>query len=154
MRTGELAATAGVSVDTIRHYERSGLLPRAVRSANGYREFPPEAEERLRVARAALAVGFTVEELGRIFAERESSGAPCRGVRELAAAKLDKIVRQERELRELRRTLSALIDNWDARLAGQPAGTRAHLLDDLVRTAAPTEAPTPIRPRRRPKEKP
>jgi DNA-binding transcriptional MerR regulator len=137
MRTGELAASGGVSVDTIRHYERAGLLPRAVRSANGYREFPAEAGERLRVVRAALAVGFTVEELGRVFAERERNGAPCRAVRELAAAKLAEIVRQERELRELRRTLSALIENWDVRLASQPAGTRAHLLDDLASTSAP-----------------
>jgi len=154
MRTGELAASAGVSVDTIRHYERAGLLPHAERSANGYREFPVEAEERLRVVRAALAVGFTVEELGRIFAERDRNGAPCRAVRELAAGKLAEIVRQERELRELRRTLSALIEKWDTRLAGQPAGTRAHLLDDLARSPGPAAVKTRLRPRGIPKEKP
>ena len=55
MRIGDLAAAAGVSPDTIRHYERTGLLPPAARSANGYREFPEEALERLRVVRAFCA---------------------------------------------------------------------------------------------------
>jgi DNA-binding transcriptional MerR regulator len=135
MRVGELAASAGVSPDTVRHYERTGLLPPAARSANGYREFPEEALERLRVVRAALAVGFTIEELARVLRERQRGGAPCREVRELAAGKLAEIVRQQRELRELRRSLTALIEDWDARLADQPAGTPVHLHTHLGRQA-------------------
>jgi DNA-binding transcriptional MerR regulator len=147
MRIGELAASAGISTDTLRHYERAGLLPRAARSANGYRDFPVETLERLRIVRAALAVGFTVEELSRILREREHGSAPCRSVRDLAASKLAEIIRELRELRELRRTLSALIEDWDARLAQQPAGTPVHL---LVRLSQRGDAPKRrIRPRLR-----
>lgn len=154
MRTGELAASAGVSPDTVRHYERAGLLPRAARSVNGYREFPVETLERLRVVRAALAVGFTVEELSRVLRERLRGGAPCRSVRNLAASKLAAIIRQERELRALRRTLTALIEDWDARLANQPAGTPVHLLDDLGRRADPSRPGIRPRLRRTHKENP
>src|SRR5258708_23558192 len=140
MRIGELAAAAGVSPDTVRHYERTGLLPPAARSANGYREFPEETLERLRVVRAALAVGFTIEDLARVLRERQRGGAPCREVRALAAGKLAEIMRQQRELRELRRTLTALIADWDARLADRPAGTPVHL---LPHPGPPPEAPQP-----------
>ncbi|MEO8505266.1 MAG: heavy metal-responsive transcriptional regulator [Acidobacteriota bacterium] len=150
MRIGELAASAGVSPDTVRHYERSGLLPRAARTASGYREFPPDTVERLRVVRAALAVGFTVAELARILRERQRGGAPCRTVRALAAEKLAAIERQQRELAEVRRTLVALLEDWDARLAGQPEGEPAHLLDRLGTKVQSNPRP---RLRRTPKEK-
>ncbi|HVT60723.1 MAG TPA: heavy metal-responsive transcriptional regulator [Thermoanaerobaculia bacterium] len=153
MRIGELAAAAGISPDTVRHYERAGLLPRAPRSANGYREFPDVTLERLRVVRAALAVGFTVEELSRVLRERERGGAPCRAVRELAASKLTEVVRQERELRELRRTLTALLEDWDARLADQPAGTPVHLLAHLGHRAGFPQPRSRPRLRRTHKEK-
>jgi len=145
MRIGELAASAGISVDTVRHYERSGLLPAAERTPGGYREFPPAAFERLRMVRAALAVGFSVAELARILAERDKGGAPCRSVRALAGEKLAEIERQERELAEVRRALVALLAEWDARLGSRPAGARAHLLEQLSER---TEEPTPV-PRRR-----
>lgn len=154
MRIGALAATAGVSPDTIRHYERQGLLPRAERTASGYREFAREAVERLRTVRAALAVGFTIRELSQILGERQRGGAPCRKVRALAEGKLEAILRQERELRALRRALIALLADWDTRLAAKPDGQPAHLLDRLGETAATRSRPSSRRLRRTTKEKP
>lgn len=142
LRIGELAAAAGVSPDTIRHYERRGLLPRAARGRNGYRGFPTAALERLRAVRAALAVGFTVGELARIFGERDRGGTPCRTVRALAAAKLAELERREREIRRLRRELASLLADWDQRLAAQPAGRPARLLERLA------DRPTPSPPSR------
>jgi DNA-binding transcriptional MerR regulator len=147
MRIGKLAAAAGISPDTVRHYERAGLLPRAARSSNGYREFPAETLDRLRAVRAALAIGFTVQELSRILGERDRGGAPCRTVRDLAARKLAEIIREEGELFELKRTLTALLEDWDARLANQPPGTAAHLLAHLGKRAE--SAGLTIRPRLR-----
>ncbi len=131
LRIGELAASAGVSPDTVRHYERCGLLPRAERSSGGYREFPTETVALLRTIRAALAVGFSIPELARILGERRNGGAPCRKVRALAADKLADVERQQRELRAVRRTLVALLADWDARLAGHPGDRPAHLLEHL-----------------------
>lgn len=62
VRAGELARAAGVSTDTLRHYERKGVLGAARRPANGYREYPPEALGRVLLVRRALAFGFTLGE--------------------------------------------------------------------------------------------
>src|SRR6266404_5381549 len=87
-KVGELAKAAGVSTDTLRHYERKGLLtPR--RSPNGYRAYPAQALDRVRLVRTALALGFRLDDLARVFKVRSNGGAPCRQVRALAAAKLD-----------------------------------------------------------------
>ena len=87
-RSGELAKAAGVSRDTLRHYERKGIMQKPRRSANNYREYPQEALVRVQVVRRALAVGFTLDELSRIFRKRDAGEIPCRHVRDLAALKL------------------------------------------------------------------
>ncbi len=62
LRSGELARLAGVSTDTLRHYERKGLLARPRRSCNGYREYPASDLDRVRLVRGALGIGFTLNE--------------------------------------------------------------------------------------------
>src|SRR5207245_11594921 len=88
LRSGELARRAGVSPDTLRHYERRGLLPRPQRSSAGYRLYSPEALSRVRPIRCALSIGFTVKELGTILADHDRGCAPCRPVRPVAADQL------------------------------------------------------------------
>ena len=63
LRSGALASLAGVSTDTLRYYERRGLLPQPPRDANGYRRYPQAALMRVRVVQQALDAGFTVEDL-------------------------------------------------------------------------------------------
>ncbi len=72
---GELARRAGVSADTLRVYERRGLLAAPGRARNGYRLYPPEALERVLLIQRALAFGFTLPELTRFLGAR-ASGAP------------------------------------------------------------------------------
>jgi DNA-binding transcriptional MerR regulator len=140
VRAGELARAAGVSTDTLRHYERKGVLGAPRRSANGYREYPPEALERVRLVRRALSFGFTLDELARVLRTRERGGAPCREVRALAAGKLEEVQARLRELRELRGELRAILGEWDERLSGAADGGRAGLLESLAaRRARPTE---------------
>src|SRR5215210_4789107 len=86
--SGELARLAGVSTDTLRHYERKGVLPAARRLNNGYRKYPLDSLDRVRLIRRALAVGFTLDELAQILKARDHGQAPCREVRTLAAEKL------------------------------------------------------------------
>jgi DNA-binding transcriptional MerR regulator len=130
-RSGELARMAGVSTDTLRHYERKGVLAAPRRARNGYREYPPEALERVRLVRRALAVGFTLDELARILKERERGRAPCRQVRALAAAKLTEIELRLDEMLAVRDELKATLEDWDARLARTKDGQRAGLLEAL-----------------------
>src|SRR5436305_8540073 len=102
MRAGELARAAGVSTDTLRHYERKGVLPRPRRSPNGYREYAAESLARVLLVRRALTFGFTLDELARVLRARERGGAPCREVRALAASKLSGVEARLRELASLR----------------------------------------------------
>lgn len=150
VRAGELARAAGVSTDTLRHYERKRVLGAPRRSANGYREYPPEALERVLLVRRALAFGFTLDELARVLRTRERGGVPCREVRALAALKLEEVESRLRELRVLRGELRAILGEWDARLSGAADGGRAGLLESLAgRRARPTERQTTRAPLRR-----
>ncbi|HEX7318602.1 MAG TPA: heavy metal-responsive transcriptional regulator [Pyrinomonadaceae bacterium] len=132
IRAGELAKAAGVSTDTLRHYERKGVLPRPRRGANGYRQYPPEALDRVLLVRRALAVGFTLDELARVLSVRDRGAAPCREVRELAAAKLAEVDERLAQLAELRVELRATLEEWDERLARTSDGGRAGLLESLA----------------------
>lgn len=131
LRSGELAKLSGVSTDTLRHYERKGLLAPA-RAANGYRQYPAQALDRVRLVQRALAVGFSLDELARLLQVRDQGGAPCRQVRALAAAKLQDLEARIREMTTLRDEMRGLLAEWDARLAGTPEGERAWLLEGLL----------------------
>ena len=155
LRSGELAKLADVSSDTLRHYERRGLLARPLRSRNGYREYPASALDRVRLIRRALGVGFTLEELSRILAVRDQGGAPCHQVRALAGTKLTEVETQLRELAGLRGELRKLLKRWDALLENKPASERAGLLEALVTdssTGRTRSSPLMRRPAKRKKE--
>jgi len=130
-RVGELAQAAGVSTDTLRHYERKALL-KPKRSTNCYREYPAHALERVQMIRQALAIGFTLDELAEIFKVFDHGGAPCHDVRDLAAKKLGEIERHLQEVTALRYELREALADWDTRLAKTTRGQRANLLKTLT----------------------
>lgn len=145
IRASQLARVAGVSTDTLRLYERKGLLPPARRSPNGYREYAPEAASRVRIVRQALAIGFTLDELVRVFKVRDQGGAPCRDVRALGGRKLEQLEARVRELAGARDRLRDVLARWDAILAATPHGARAALLDALEGLVEPG-TPSPLVP--------
>ena len=132
LRSGELAGLAGVSTDTLRHYERKGVLAAPRRSRNGYREYPTESLDRVLLVRRALGVGFTLDELARILRERDGGRAPCREVREMAAAKLAEVEERLKEMATVRDELRTTIKDWDARLARTASDNQARLLETLA----------------------
>ena len=145
LRSSQLARLAGVSPDTLRHYEKVGLLPPAARSPNGYRAYPPEALDRVRLVRRAVALGFTLDELSGIVKVRDRGGAPCAEVRALAAEKLAIIEQRLVEMRDARDRLRVVLADWDTRLAATPSGRRAALLDALEGVVEPG-TPSPLVP--------
>ena len=151
LSSGELADLAGVSRDTLRHYERKGVLPRPLRGHNGYRRYSPEALQRVRLVRRALSVGFTLDELARVLKVRDAGGAPCQEVRTIANQKLLDVQEQLHELTQLQDDLQATLKDWDARLALGSNGKRANLLESL--SVAPNPANRSRRPIKRKKEK-
>lgn len=132
LSAGELAKAAGVSTDTLRHYERKGVLRRPRRAANGYRQYPPDELERVLLVRRALAFGFTLDELARVLSARDCGAPPCKEVRALAAGKLAEVEEGLAQLLELRDELRATLKDWDGRLARTQDGGRAALLETLA----------------------
>jgi MerR family transcriptional regulator, copper efflux regulator len=139
MRIGQLAQAAGVSTDTIRYYEKIGLLPPPRRTDSGYREYPSAAGNRIRVIRNAVQLGFPLEEVAKVLRIRDAGGAPCRQVRDYASHLVTEIERRITELQSERQSMMAMIKAWDQKLQ-QARDTRAHLLED---TAMPVRATPP-----------
>jgi DNA-binding transcriptional MerR regulator len=131
LTSGQLARETGVSPDTIRHYERLGLLRKAVRSEGGYRLFTVDSVRRVEMIRSAVSAGFSLAELGAVFAERDAEGAPCRAVARLGAAKVEALDGQIAQLIRLREWLAGTVAAWDERLKALPDGSRGHLLESL-----------------------
>ena len=139
-RIGDLAKASGISTDTLRHYERKGVLT-SQRLDNGYRVYPEDALERVRTIRKALSIGFTLDELSVVFKVFDQGGAPCRQVRSLAANKLAEIEKHLQEVTALRDDLQTALRDWDSRLAKTAAGQRAGLLKVLAaRSSAPSSS--------------
>ncbi len=109
MTIGELARKAGVNVQTVRYYERDGLLPQAHRwPDSGYRDFDDEALQRLRFIRSAKELGFTLREIKELLEMRVLPGESCAEVRQIIGAKLADLDRRMKEMRRLRRVLVKL----------------------------------------------
>jgi DNA-binding transcriptional MerR regulator len=132
-RSGDLAQAAGVSTDTLRHYERLGILKKPPRTDGGYRSYPADALDRVNLIRNALASGFTLRELATILRVRDAGGAPCQQVVEVAREKVRALEIQIAHLTRLRDSLKLTVREWDRRLGQMPAGGRARLLELLPR---------------------
>ena len=131
MRIGEAAALAGVSCDTLRYYEREGLLPRPPRTGGGYRDYTASIVERVRFVRAALRFGFSVKQVSGFLKSRDSGRPPCGQVRAAAEQILVRIDQQIAELTSARADVSRTIAAWDERLYATPPGTAARLLESI-----------------------
>ncbi len=131
LRSGSLAKAAGVSPDTIRHYERIGILPRASRTESGYRVYPESAVERVLVVQRALRVGFTLAELAEVLKARDAGGAPCRRVYQLAQVKLKGIETEIEALKRTERYLRRVLADWERRIQHASPGQKSNLLQSL-----------------------
>jgi DNA-binding transcriptional MerR regulator len=131
LRSGDLAQAAGVSTDTLRHYERLGILRKPPRTGGGYRSYPADALDRVNLIRNALASGFTLRELITILQVRDAGGAPCRQVIDVAREKVQQLEIQIVQLTRLRDSLQSTVRDWDRRLKQTPNGGRARLLESL-----------------------
>jgi DNA-binding transcriptional MerR regulator len=139
--SGALATAAAVSPDTIRHYERIGILPRAPRTQSGYRLYPASTLERVLVVQRALRIEFTLAELAEVLKARDAGGAPCRRVYELAQDKLKGIDADIEALKRTRRYVKKILCDWEQRVQSAGSGEKSHLLYSL--TDAVSKAATP-----------
>ncbi len=102
MKIGEVARQAGVSVDTVRYYERVGVLPPPDRRPSGYREFAPAAVERIQFTRELQSIGFTLTDVVDALAAHDAGGATCESERWRLDAALARVDAKLAELTALR----------------------------------------------------
>ena len=124
---GSLAKQAGVGVETVRFYERRGLVRRPARPGTGYRSYPEDAVARIRFIRNAQALGFTLQEVKDLLALRVTAGTSCAAVRSRATAKVADVNRRLTELECIRKALERLI----AVCPGRGALVNCGILDAL-----------------------
>ena len=108
LRSGQLARAAGVNVQTLRYYERRGLLPEPRRSLGGHREYDARAVTVLRVIRGLARLGFTLTEIAELI-EVGSHRGPRPGLRAAAGAKLAEVDAKIDHLTQVRAALTAVI---------------------------------------------
>ncbi|MGH9464696.1 MAG: MerR family transcriptional regulator [Thermoanaerobaculia bacterium] len=125
---GQLAARGGVGVETVRFYERRGLLAPPLRRPSGYRMYGEEVVRRLRFIRRAQELGFSLAEIEELLALRGDSSELCQAAREQAAAKLADLDERIADLERMRKALAALAEACDA-----PVGAGCPILDALER---------------------
>ncbi|MFZ5635584.1 MAG: heavy metal-responsive transcriptional regulator [Pseudomonadota bacterium] len=128
MKIGELAHRAQVNIDTVRYYERQGLLPEPQRRASGYREYTGEDVERLLFVKRAKALGFTLTEIRELLDLSRLEGADMARVKSAAAIKLGDVEQKIEELIGIRDVLRSLIDICP----GQGEAAQCPILSALV----------------------
>lgn len=109
MRTREVAERAGVNTQTLRYYERRGLLAEPPRSPAGYRDYPDAAVRVLRFVKRAQELGFTLVEVEELLGLAEGRPEACESVRTLAQAHVIDLERKIADLRRMRASLDALV---------------------------------------------
>ncbi len=108
MRSGEVAAQAGVNVQTLRYYERRGLVPEPPRASSGYRRYPSSVVATIRFVKRAQDLGFTLDEIADLLHLAEGGPQECEPARALAEARM---VELEQRIRDLRRMHDSLVES-------------------------------------------
>lgn len=109
---GRLAANAGVNVETIRYYQRRGLIAEPAKPLNGHRRYPADWAKQVRFIKRAQVLGFTLDEIAALL--RLDTAHACAGTRDLAALKLRIIERKLADLNTMRRELAKLMRQCDS----------------------------------------
>ena len=112
---GKVAQASGVGVETIRFYEREGLLSQPARRQSGYRQYEPDAILKLRFIKQAQRLGFTLREIKELLAMKLDPEAACAQIREGALTKMADIDQRINELKRMKKALAPLIRACDGK---------------------------------------
>lgn len=127
LKIGEVSRESGVGIESLRFYERQGLLGRPGRTESGYRLYSPDVLTRLDFIKRAQVLGFTLSEIAQIISEKDAGQSPCRNVREIVRRRLEELDERMKEMRRYRNELAAALDEWDR--SGDKAGHVCGLIE-------------------------
>lgn len=113
LKIGEVASRSGIGIEALRFYERSGLLGRPGRTQSGYRVYDEAVLLRLDFIKRAQVLGFSLDEIKRIIADKQAGRSPCLEVREIVRHRLEELDERMKEMRRYRRELGAALAQWE-----------------------------------------
>ena len=113
LKIGEVAKQSGIGIEALRFYERSGLLGRPGRTQSGYRVYEAAVLKRLDFIKRAQVLGFSLNEIKRIIADKQAGKSPCLEVREIVRNRLEELDERLREMRLYRKELGGALTKWD-----------------------------------------
>jgi DNA-binding transcriptional MerR regulator len=146
LQIGEVAARAGVTIDTVRYYERRRLLMRAPRTSGGFRLFTPETIERIRFIKQAQEMGFSLDEIRDLLAN-EGGRAECQRVHDLLQSKLAELDQRMSRMKNFRRTLLHHLAACEEELKAHGAEASCPVVVTIRRERQPTKQTKNGRPR-------
>lgn len=132
---GQVAKQAGIGVETVRYYEREGLIPAPPRSASGYRRYPGDSVRRLAFIRHAKALGFSLADIRELLALRADPDAGSEPVRQIAEARLTEIKEKIAALEKMKQTLEHLVNECP----GHVPTAECPILDALATESRPEQ---------------
>ena len=110
LQIGEVAKRGGIGVETVRYYEREGLIPQPERSPSGYRRYPETVVKQLQFIQHAKTLGFSLKDISELIALKNKPGTTCKKVRATAVTKAAAIQEKIDALEKMKIALSPLID--------------------------------------------
>src|ERR1041385_484552 len=113
LKIGDVAKASGIGIETLRFYEKSGLLDQPSRTESGYRLYDADVLARLEFIKRAQFLGFSLDEIRRIIADKRAGQSPCAEVREIVRHRLAELDECMREMKRYRRELATALVEWD-----------------------------------------
>ncbi|HYY57632.1 MAG TPA: MerR family DNA-binding protein [Pyrinomonadaceae bacterium] len=124
-----MSKSSGIGIEALRFYEKSGLLERPARTEGGYRLYDAEEVlERLEFIKRAQVLGFSLDEIKRVIAEKRAGQSPCAGVREIVRRRLGELDERMAQMRRYRKELAEALSEWDE--AGDSEGHICGLIEN------------------------
>ncbi len=139
MRTSDLAAQAGVNTETLRYYERRGLLTAPPRTPGGYRDYPPTTVDLLRFIKRAQQLGFTLNEVEELLHLNTGGPADCDAARALAEHRLTDLTHRIQDLQHMHDSLANLLATCNLPRQARTCALLEALPDKSEAEAPPTE---------------
>lgn len=125
---GQVARRSAVNVETVRYYERRGLIAEPPRRASGYRQYDPQVVQRIQFIKRAQELGVTLKEIGQLLALADGDGSGCGNVRDFAARKVEDVENKIRHLQSLKKILMRLV----RQCSGKGPLTECPIIESLV----------------------
>ncbi|NIP72351.1 MAG: heavy metal-responsive transcriptional regulator [Gammaproteobacteria bacterium] len=108
LKIGQVAKRTGITVETVRFYEKQGLIAAPQRSASGYRQYTPDTVKRVRFIQHAKEVGFTLKDIAELLALRREPGTSCADIKLRATHKIEEVDRKIQDLQRIREALARM----------------------------------------------